>query len=132
MSVGENVPSAAGSAESAEAARVAERNRISAIMSCDEAKGRPALANKLALGTSMSAEDAKGILAAAATETPAAAPVAATANAFENAMNSTPNPGIGADQEASAGVKEVKPKTSASAILAAQAKATGVDLKVKG
>lgn len=132
MSVDATVPSAAGSAESAEAARVAERNRISAIMSCDEAKGRPALANKLALGTSMSAEDAKGILAAAATETPAAAPVAATANAFENAMNSTPNPGIGADQEASAGVKEVKPKTSASAILAAQAKATGVDLKVKG
>lgn len=130
MSVDATVPSAAGSAESAEAARVAERNRISAIMSCDEAKGRPALANKLALGTSMSAEDAKGILAAAATETPAAAPVAP--NAFENAMNATKNPNVGAGDEANVQTTGASAPKLSERILAAQSKLGGVSLKTKG
>ena len=43
--------------------------RIDAILSCDEAKDRPTLAKHLALKTSTSLEDAKGLLAASAKET---------------------------------------------------------------
>ncbi|HSH27167.1 MAG TPA: S49 family peptidase [Wenzhouxiangella sp.] len=49
----------------------AERDRISAILSCDEAANRPKMAHHLALKTATSAEDAKGLLAAAAEEQPA-------------------------------------------------------------
>lgn len=42
----------------------AERERIDSILSCDEAKGRDAQAKHIALKTDMSADDAKGILAA--------------------------------------------------------------------
>lgn len=45
-----------------------ERERIQGILASDEAKTRPALANHLALNTSMSAADAKGILAASQEE----------------------------------------------------------------
>lgn len=49
----------------ASAERRSERERISAITTCDEAEGRSALASHLALNTEMSVDDAKGILAAA-------------------------------------------------------------------
>lgn len=46
----------------------AERERISSILSCDEAANRPKMAQHLALKTDTSAEDAQGLLAAAAEE----------------------------------------------------------------
>ncbi len=87
-------------AATAQAAVTAERERISAIMGCDEAKDRNTLATHLALNTSMSVADAKATLAVAASEKaqPAApaAPSAAANNAFTAAMASG-NPEIGAD-----------------------------------
>jgi signal peptide peptidase SppA len=85
-------------AATAQAAVTAERERISAIMGCDEAKERNTLATHLALNTSMSVADAKATLAVAASEkaqpsTPAAP---AANNAFAAAMASG-NPEIGAD-----------------------------------
>jgi len=50
--------------------------RIFAILDCDEAKARPALARTLAGNAKLSADEAKAILAAAAPETPAAAAAA--------------------------------------------------------
>jgi len=49
-------------------AATAERERISSILSCDEAANRPKMAQHLALKTDTSAEDAQGLLAAAAEE----------------------------------------------------------------
>ena len=71
-------------------ASTAERERISAIMGSDEAKDRPALANHLALNTSMSAEDAKATLSASAVETKASSkgPLAA-------AMDDEGGPNVG-------------------------------------
>ena len=43
----------------------AERTRIEGITTCDEAKGREALANHFAFKTNMSVDDAKAALAAA-------------------------------------------------------------------
>lgn len=84
-------------------ARKGERARMAGIMNCEEAKGKTALANHLALNTEMSIDEAKGILAASAPEkseqaaTPA--PVAETpkTNALATAMANTPNPNVGAD-----------------------------------
>jgi len=59
------VEAAAPAAEAAApAAGPSEKDRIKAILSCDEAKDRADLANHIALNTDLSVEDAKGILAA--------------------------------------------------------------------
>jgi signal peptide peptidase SppA len=47
----------------------AERERIAAILGCDEAKDRPALAQHIAMKTAMSPDEAKAMLAASAKET---------------------------------------------------------------
>lgn len=91
---------AVDAAAMAQAAVTAERERISAIMGCDEAKERNTLATHLALNTSMSVDDAKATLAVATSEkvqpaTPVAAAPAAN-NAFAAAMSGG-NPEIGAD-----------------------------------
>ncbi|WP_276200582.1 S49 family peptidase [Chelatococcus sp. XZ-Ab1] len=52
-----------GDAEGRKAGALAERDRIKAIMALDEAKGREASAQHIALTTDLSAEVAKGILA---------------------------------------------------------------------
>lgn len=87
-------------------ARKAERERISAIMSCEEAEGRSSLASHLALQTDMSVEAAKGILAAAPRETakaPETAPATGAVNSFVAAMNSDQHPQVGADDELAGG-----------------------------
>lgn len=49
-------------------AAAAERKRISAILGCEEARGKNSLANHLALGTSVSLAEAKATLKAASAE----------------------------------------------------------------
>lgn len=79
----------------------AERARIAAILGCDEAKDRPALAQHLAMNTDQTPEAAQGLLAVAAKETveaPAPAAPAATENGtgFDAAMGQgQPNVGAG-------------------------------------
>ncbi len=82
---------------------LAERERVKAILSCDEAKNRGDLANHLALSTDLSVEAAKGILAAAPKiETKPAASGAAFAAAMAKG-NPEVGPGAG---DASADEKE--------------------------
>lgn len=68
-------PDAAAIAAARAEAAAAERARIDAIMGCEEATGRESLARHLAFKSSMSADEAREMLAAA----PAAAPAAAAA-----------------------------------------------------
>jgi signal peptide peptidase SppA len=90
----------------------AERTRISGIMTCDEAKGRDALANHLAFKTSMSVDEAKGILAQA----PKPAETAAVVNPLAAAMASTGSPNVGSDEQAQ---EQTTGEAGASGILAA-------------
>lgn len=72
-------------------AAATERARVKGITTCEEAKGRESLAQHFAYETNMSVEDARAALAKA--------PVAAAASAaspFAAAMDSTPNPNVGA------------------------------------
>lgn len=76
-----------------------ERARISAILSSDEAKGREQLANHIAFSTTMSAEEAVGMLAAAPVAqvvAVAAAPVAgqSLSTALDRAMSATHQPNL--------------------------------------
>lgn len=64
---------AAGVTEGKKAGATEAKERIGAILTCDEAKGREALASHIAFKTDMSADDAKAMLAASAPGTPAAA-----------------------------------------------------------
>lgn len=61
---------------------VNQKDRIAAILQCEEATGRRALAEHIAFKTDMSAEDAKGMLAAA----PVEKPEASGGDAFNAAM----------------------------------------------
>lgn len=120
---------AAARAEGAQAAEAAglaqvtaERERISAILGCAEAKDRPALASTLATTTAMPLADAQRLLAAAAIE------VKPTGSPFAAAMDASGNPTVGAgggDDTA------VGPKAQANQILAAYALATGIDYRKK-
>ena len=71
--------------------RTAERARISGILGCEEAKGRPTLAQHLASNTDLSVEAAKSTLAASPLES-----VAAVAT-FSQAMGKVSNPKVGTD-----------------------------------
>jgi capsid assembly protease len=110
--------------QAAAEARVAERARVSAIMGCDEAKGRETLANHLAMNTDMSADAAKAVLAAAPKADAKPADSKAT-NAFEQAMNKDKHPNVGADSTASESGAEPTAQEQASGILANYALATG-------
>jgi signal peptide peptidase SppA len=105
---------------SAEDARVAERARVKGILNCEEAKGKSALANHLAMETDMSAESAKAILKASASE----APAAAAPNAFQAAMEASANPNVGAGLAAPAAGAQGSADLAAS-ILRDQAALTG-------
>ena len=95
-------PEAAAPAADNTNAVVAERERVKAILSCDEAENRADLANHLALNTDLSVEAAKGILAAA----PKTAQKPAASASFAAAMAGG-NPNVGPDAgEASADDKE--------------------------
>lgn len=74
-------------------ARQAERARSAGILGCDEAKDRPALAKHLATETDMTVDQAKAVLAVAASEVQAAAPT----NILEAAMDRAGTPGVGED-----------------------------------
>jgi len=82
---------AAGKAEGVKEGATAERARISAILSSDEAKGRGDLAQHLAFTTDMQADAAKQLLAKSPKETTAAA------NPLDAAMSKVNNPAVGAD-----------------------------------
>lgn len=80
-------------------AKKAERERISAIMCSDDAKGREELANHFAFNTSMSVDDCKAAMAVAPKKAEkkleqAAAPEKET-NHFAEAMDKTGNPNVG-------------------------------------
>jgi len=82
-------------AERASAA-AAERSRIQAITSSDEAKGRESMANHLAYSTSMTADEAKALLATAPKAEAKSEPV----NPLAAAMANTAQPNVGADGSA--------------------------------
>jgi len=120
----------------------AERDRISAITTCEHATGRSKLANHLAFNTSMSAADATAILSASATEaavapvvTTAATTTAATTTApavttttaaattnFQTAMDQGDHPNVGADAAASGQDAE---KDQADELMSAYSAQTG-------
>lgn len=87
----------AAAAPDAAALQKAERERCMGITGCDEAKGKEALASHIAFNTSMSVEEAKGMLAAAPVGTVAAAPAAAANDHFKQAMDNGSQPNVGAD-----------------------------------
>lgn len=107
---------------SAEAAG-AERTRMRAILTCDEAKDRTALAEHIAFNTSMSVDEAKAMLAAAPKQAPQG-----TTNPFETAMAATENPNVGADGgKRDEGEDDVAKQTAA--LLRAYGAASGRDFK---
>lgn len=84
----------------------AERARTKAIITSPEAAGRTALANKLAFDTTMDAETAVALLAAAPVAS-APAPAAAAADPLAAAMASAGTPGIVPGADAAAGTDPV-------------------------
>ncbi len=122
----------AAAEQAAQNARVAERARVSSIMGCEEAKGREALASHFAMNTDMSVDQAKAALAVApkaAAEAPTSTQQASSTNTmFQQAMDATGNPNVGADGAAGANGNAVDPVAS---ILRAQELATGVKLDTK-
>jgi len=88
---------AAERASASAEAKAAERARISAILGCDEAKGREDLARAIAIETDTTAEAAKKLLAAA----PKAAAV--PPNPLASAMADVKNPKVGADSSSDEG-----------------------------
>ncbi len=91
----------------------AERARVSGIQTCEEAKGRAALANHLAFNTAMSVDEAKAILAVAPVETQQA-----TGNGFKAAMDADKHPRVGADTDPAASGDKEGPQAHAAGILA--------------
>lgn len=131
MSAAAEVKKPDANAQTAADARVAERARIAGIQNCEEAKGREALANHLAMNTEMSVDEAKGILAAspsAAVAAPVASPAAPTAatvqNGFKEAMDGGQHPNVGPDTAGAAPGAEPEHM----AIIRAQERATGMRL----
>lgn len=117
-------------AKAASEARIAERARVAGITGSEEAKGRTALANHLAMNTDLSVDAAKAILAAAPAEQ---AQTQSHANHFKDAMNADKHPNVGANGgEAGDDAEGEKDSTSLAArILNAQAKATGTPVSSK-
>jgi signal peptide peptidase SppA len=108
----------------AASARKAERERMSAIINCEEAKDKPKLALHLAMKTEMSVDEAKAVLTAAAPEKQeAATPV--QYDLLDAAMAATGSPNVGAGDGST---KDEDPNKSAVIrILSAQRDATGFD-----
>ena len=102
-----------------------ERARINGILSCEEAKGKTTFATHLAMNTSMSLDEAKGLLKVAAAEaTTTNASAQGQANQFQQAMDKSQHPNLGAEAGGEGG-DGAKQKTAAEGILAAQTAATG-------
>lgn len=95
----------------------ASQERIAAILGAPEAEGREAMAKELAFKTSLSVEEATGILAAAPQ---------AQANPLAQAMSKEPNPEVGADTDGT-GANPVQ--AMANSMRAKVAQAYGPDVK---
>lgn len=111
-------------AAAAAEARLAERTRVSGIVNSEEAKGRAALANHLAMNTELSVEQAQAILKASPAEAAAPAPTVTVPNAFKAAMDGGQHPNVGADANGGNGADE----PPHLAIIRAQELATGQKL----
>jgi signal peptide peptidase SppA len=85
-------PAAAATADPQKAV-ADDRQRVNAILSCEEAQGREDLAKHFALSTDTSVDDAKKALGLA----PKSAAASATGAAFVAAMDNGDNPNVGAD-----------------------------------
>jgi ClpP class serine protease len=112
----------------------AERDRISAILNSDEAKGRSKLAAHLALKTATTVEDAKSMLAAAdVVDAANTNPLGASKNLLAAAMATVDNPTVGADDGRKDGADSAKQKTPAEieAAQVAQVKAQFAPPKVQ-
>ncbi|WP_271273818.1 S49 family peptidase [Aliamphritea hakodatensis] len=96
------------------------QKRIAGILDCEEAVGREATAKHLAFNTSMSVEEAKGVLATVDVGG-AGAEASEMGNALEAAMSAEPQPGIVADAQADAGGKG----SQGSSLLASYERVTG-------
>ncbi|MGL4232559.1 MAG: S49 family peptidase, partial [Casimicrobium sp.] len=92
-----------GIAEGVQTGIAQERARVGAILGCDEAKGRQAQAQYVALKTAMSPEDAKSLLAAspaeAVTTAAASVPKGLLADAMSAKTNANPDVGGSVDQD---------------------------------
>ena len=84
-----SIPAPQSSSDASEG-RKGERERIRAILGCEEAKGRETLARTIALETDMELEAARKLLAAAQPE---------SKNSFAEAMARVKNPEVGADAD---------------------------------
>lgn len=109
--------------EASEDAKKLERQRVSAILSCEAAGTNAELAHHLALETDLSVEQAVGILSAAAPASAAATPAAA--NPFQQAMDGADHPNMSADDGNPATEGAPNMASAASSILNAHAMATG-------
>ncbi len=100
--------------------RTMERERFSAVLASEQFTGREGLAKKMLNNPSLSADEINEMLEEAQVVVPANAE---GENAFEHAMGTTDNPGVGAeDQNANQGDSE-------NALLRDYAAATGMKLK---
>lgn len=92
---------AEGKSEGMTLGATAERERISAILGSEEAKGRESQAMYFATKTSMSVEDATGALAAAPKVEPSkpAATKGSKPESFEQAMGRTGNPDLASEND---------------------------------
>lgn len=100
-----------------ESASKAERARIQGITGCEEAKGREQMANHLAFNTTMSVDEAKGLLATA----PKVEPKAEATNPLAAAMANSKQPNLGAD-----GTEATGEQASGAAGILAAARMAGV------
>lgn len=107
---------AAGRTEGA----LAERERIAAILDSDEAAARPAAARMLAFDTDKDPESAKASLAKLPEEGASnAAPAQATPSQFEQQMNASGGPGVGAGEaEGGSGEEELSDSDVVTGIFA--------------
>jgi ClpP class serine protease len=87
----ENQPAQVDAGKVAADARKAERERVNGILNCEEAKGRPTLAQHLASETEMGVDEAKKLLAKSPVEG-----AAAGRTEFARTMDALGNPKIGA------------------------------------
>ena len=77
----------------------AEKDRIRAILSLDEAEGREDSAKSFALDTDLTTEQTKKLLASIPKKEAKVDNVAAATSPFEAAMNSSDNPNVGKGDE---------------------------------
>jgi hypothetical protein len=88
-------------------AKASERQRISAILGSDEAKGREAMANHLAFSTDMNVDAAIGMLKVAPKQEAPKASTEAAGTSFVDVMNNTEHPAVGSDDMAESGELDV-------------------------